>query len=151
MPLRCGGCRSVVAESAKACPYCGAPRTRFRTPELYGGEDNSESAPAAATDSATPTHLPLGTRARAGIAIAVVVAVATGFVYYSKHSYLENHRLRCVAIYDRPERCDCIASEIDKHAYAISFVPWLRVVAAVTGQRLDDIYREAAMTCVEPR
>jgi hypothetical protein len=151
MSMRCGICRTAVDETAGNCPACGAPRSIFREAELGFNVVGDESGHAPPNDASLPASRFPGTRARVAIAVVVIAALATGYIYYSKHSYLENQRRRCIEVFAMTQRCDCITNEIDKNAYAISFLRWPRVLAALTRQNLDEIYREASMTCVQPR
>jgi hypothetical protein len=152
MAMRCGECRTAVDDDAETCPRCGAPKTRFRAAEPghaieSGGAQDMLSAPA----SGSGTRRPLGAYPRAAIGITVIAVIFMAVAYYSKHSHLENVRRKCIATFDLANRCDCIINQISKNTYAISFVPMFRIVSGLSQQKLGDIIREAAMTCVEPR
>lgn len=152
MPMRCGKCRTAVDDTAEACPRCGAPRSEFRAAALGPGPDGGEADDAGPMDkSDLDENRPLGAYKRAGIGVAVVAVLFAALAYYTKHSHLENVRRKCIATFELTHRCDCIVNEIDKNTYAISFMPMLRVISGLSQQRLGDLIREAAMTCVEPR
>jgi hypothetical protein len=145
-----------VDADAETCPSCGAPKTEFRPVEPghstengteSGDPRNTRSAPA----SGSGTRRPLGAYPRAAIGIIVIAAIFIAVAYYSKHSHLENVRRKCTATFDLANRCECIVNEISKNTYAISFVPMFRILSGLSSQKLADIIREAAMTCVEPR
>lgn len=152
MAMRCGECRTAVDDAAETCPRCGAPKSKFRAaesgPGVESGEPRTIRSPLA---SGSGARRPLGVYPRAAIGITVIAVVFMAVAYYSKHSHLENVRRKCIATFDLANRCDCIINEISKNTYAISFVPMFRIVSGLSQQKLGDIIREAAMTCVEPR